>query len=250
MLSSTAVAEPSEGYQTALRHRAKAMGLEVRTLQELSSGKNANCPTVQPVKDLNLDEWIRASWFVQKQQVVEYQPVENNFCTVATYESEGATVPFFGGKVISVYNYGKASAVDGEGVGAVKSDDPFTLCARLPDEDKTSELIVAPCFLPNALGGDYWVIAAGPSNDNYEWALVSGGQPDVRYADGCTTGKKTNGGGLWMFSRKPVADKETIDMMLNVLKEKGYTTSLLNDVVQEGCSYDDMARCKGDSCPN
>ena len=40
-----------------------------------------------------------------------------------------------------------------------------TLCARVPDKDKASELLVAPCFLPNFLAGPYWVLATGSDKD-------------------------------------------------------------------------------------
>ena len=52
----------------------------------------------------------------------------------------------------------------GEPLNAV---DPATglpgmvLCARQPDAVSTSALLVAPCFLPNVFGGDYWVVAVG-----------------------------------------------------------------------------------------
>merc|ERR1712224_1105690 len=65
------------------------------------------------------------------------------------------------------------------------------LCARQKDPNAPGELLVAPCFLPNIFAGPYWVLTVGEDADgDYEWTIVSGGQPTVQYPDGCTT-KKT-----------------------------------------------------------
>merc|ERR1712013_390615 len=64
------------------------------------------CPTVTPVDpdDFDIEEWTRATWYVQEQQENSYQSAEDLFCVTATYNLEGAGVPFFSGTVISVYN--------------------------------------------------------------------------------------------------------------------------------------------------
>ena len=55
---------------------------------------------------------------------------------------------------------------------------------------------------------------------------------------GCTTKLTgTNGAGLWLFSRKPVADVADITTMRQMLTDAGYTTSQLLPVGQQGCSY-------------
>merc|ERR1711907_495341 len=104
---------------------------------------------------------------------------------------------------------------------------------------------VAPCFLPNILSGDYWVLAAGPRADNYEWAIVSGGQPDQKFSDGCTT-KQTgvNGAGFWFFTRAKVASKKTLEQMEQVAQNLGFTLSQLHDVAQDGCLYNDAKLIK------
>ena len=97
---------------------------------------------------------------------------------------------------------------------------------------------MAPCFLPNLFAGDYWVIAVGPSSDNYEWAIVSGGQPTVQYEDGCTTRNDTvNHSGFWFLTRNQTVNNTLLEIMSDIAKDKGFTTSLLNDVKQEGCKY-------------
>lgn len=193
---------------------------------------NAQCPQVQPMSGVNLTEWIRATWYVQEQQLTSYQKKEDLFCVVATYAQEDKTVPFFSGNVLAVHNYANKDHIN----GAIPSD--VTLCARQPDKKKTGKLLVAPCFLPNALSGDYWVLAAGPSPDNYTWAVVTGGQPTVQFPDGCTTKEDSiNNSGLWIFHRQPVAPAADLVMAKNELKLAGYTLSRLQPVPQEGCYY-------------
>ena len=132
------------------------------------------CPRVATQGGFNLTEWVRASWFIQEQQVNGFQQPENLYCVVATYELEGRDVPLWEGTVVSVYNYANTGAVNGPG----SDPEQEPLCARLIDPEQPSNSIVnAPCFLPNALAGPYWVVAAGPSPDRYEWGIVSGGQP-------------------------------------------------------------------------
>ena len=38
----------------------------------------------------DLDEWVRASWYIQEQQITKYLPLEKNYCCVATC---AATLP-------------------------------------------------------------------------------------------------------------------------------------------------------------
>lgn len=203
-----------------------------------------SCPAVSPLADLNFTEFIRATWFVQKQQVTGYQKPSDLFCVTATYNDEGKkTVGGLGSKAISVYNYQNEDKVNGKPGGAITGDKgSIVLCARMKDHGTPSKLLVAPCFLPDFLAGDYWVVAAGKNANGYEldWAIVSGGQPTEKYADGCTTKKTgTNGSGFWFFTRARVASAETLQAMEAAAKGLGYTTSQLIDVPQAGCTYAD-----------
>ena len=194
----------------------------------------AKCPSVSVVENFNVSEYIKSRWYIQRQQETSYLPLSTNYCVAARYRQTNKTVPFFSGKVLLVYNNADKDKVNGQKLNSNNQ----TLCARIPDETQPAKLLVAPCFLPNVLAGDYWVIAAGPNNDNYQWAIVSGGPPTQQYPDGCTTKQSgVNGSGLWLFSRKPVAGNATIETMLNILKKKGYTTRFLNPVEQKNCQY-------------
>lgn len=144
-------------------------------------------------------------------------------------------MPFFKGTVVTVYNYANVGAVNGPN----QNQNNMTLCARAVDEKDSSKLAVAPCFLPNILAGPYWVLGIGKANDGtYEWAIVIGGEPSVKWDDGCTTKEEgTNGAGLWLFTRTPNPPMATLAKMHALLKQKGVARSRLHPVAQDGCSY-------------
>jgi len=199
----------------------------------------STCPSVTTVGSdhFNLTEWVRKTWYIQEQQVVDYQPLSSFFCVAATYNVEGKSVPLFKGTVVTVYNYGNKDTVN----GALQNANNMTLCARALNAKDASKLAVAPCFLPNLLAGPYWVIGVGEdegTQGEYSWAVVIGGEPSVQWPDGCTTKEQgTNGAGLWLFTRNPVATEHQLDKMHSLLKSKGIATSRLHSVAQAGCSY-------------
>ena len=201
----------------------------------------SNCTTVAPISGLNFTEFLRATWFVQKQQETGYLKPADFFCVTATYNDEGKkTLGGLGAKAISVYNYQNSGAVNGKPGGAITGKGSIVLCAREQDKSVPSKLLVAPCFLPNFLAGDYWVVGIGEdaATKKHTWAIVSGGQPTVEYADGCTTKKTgTNGSGFWFFTRAQVATPAVLAEMEAAAKKLGFTTSQLIDVPQAGCKY-------------
>jgi len=210
---------------------------------------SSDCPPVTPKQDFNITEFVRATWYVQEQQANAYQQESDLYCVAATYNEEGKKVPFFKRPAITVYNYANKDKVN----GALSNPKKRVLCGRQPDKDEPAKLSVAPCFLPNIFAGPYWVLGAGPSNDNYEWMVVSGGQPTEKYDDGCTTKKDSiNNSGLWILARQQVIKDEHLATAKSILVDKGYTLSQLKKVPQEGCKYDgafikDNAHSKGDA---
>merc|ERR1719453_2139326 len=136
-----------------------------------SSTAPASCPTVATVgsRNFNLTEWVRATWFIQEQQIVDYQPLSSFYCVAATYDLENAHVPLFHGTVVTVYNYANKDEVNGPNQNA----NNMTLCARAVNATDSSRLAVAPCFLPNFLAGPYWVLGLGTAaHGTYEWAAI------------------------------------------------------------------------------
>jgi hypothetical protein len=195
----------------------------------------SRCPNVQPAQDLDLDEFTRASWYVQEQQVNSYQSEDQLQCVVATYDAGVSSFweePLFhNGAVLSVYN-----SYEG-GRPTVESGSPANrLCASVTN--RVGKLLVAPCFLPSWFGGKYWVIGfSTDSNGQYEWAVISGGRPTHEYSDGCTTGTGYFNSGLWIFSRTPELSAEKLAEAKNFLVQKGYTLRLLKKVRQTNCLY-------------
>jgi len=194
------------------------------------------CEALDIQVDVDLNEWTRATWYIQEQQVTGYQPEESLHCVTATYErGTDAWVPFFHGEVIEVYNQANLGAVN----GPLQNDDDQTLCARLQDDSEPGKLSVAPCFLPNLLSGPYWIIAVGKAGSGkYDWAAVIAGEPTEKFHDGCTTATTgINGAGLWLLSRAPVASEEAVKDMKAALAAQGVATSQLRQVAQAGCTY-------------
>ena len=193
------------------------------------------CPYIPPIQHFNTSEYIRATWYIQQQQITDYQPKESLFCVAQTLNQSNKKILFYSGKVIDVYNYGNLNEVN----GSPENYKNTTLCARQPNQRQPSQLINAPCFLPNILAGPYWIIAVGPNNTHYEWAIISGGPPTVKYPDGnCSTSLKgVNGSGLWLFTRERNGIKY-IPKMRSILINLGYTTSQLLDVNQTNCKYE------------
>lgn len=204
-----------------------------------------SCKSVAPVDpaEFDVDEWTRATWYVQEQQINGYQPAEDLFCVSATYNLENKRVPFFAGTTISVYNVATESDFEENGAEGT------VLCGRVRDEDKGSTLSVAPCFLPNIFSGPYWPVYIETNGTEYTVAVVSGGQIEVESGtdeDGnqlCTTKEEgVNGAGLWIFSRVPEDSTETMDRVKQEMNKLGIATSSLVNVVQGSDCEDSYSR--------
>jgi hypothetical protein len=197
----------------------------------------SSCPDIQPAAGLNLTKWVEKTWYVAQQQLNGYQKISELFCTLATYDvNRSQHVPFFKGDVVSVHNYENQNHVNGK-VENTDVNIPSGLCARAVNETRPSQLSVAPCFLPNLLGGPYWIISFDELE--YEWGVIAGGKPTVQFPDGCTT-KETgvNGSGLWIFVRDPLKNNQAVANARDSLIKMGYTLSRLLNVTQEGCKYE------------
>eukprot|EP00928_Gymnodinium_smaydae_P088951 TRINITY_DN72981_c0_g1_i1.p2 TRINITY_DN72981_c0_g1~~TRINITY_DN72981_c0_g1_i1.p2 ORF type:complete len:277 (+),score=74.29 TRINITY_DN72981_c0_g1_i1:162-992(+) len=194
-------------------------------------------------ENVSIDEWTRATWYIQEQQITGYQKAESLYCVTATYNLENQKVPkifpgvppWWDGTVVTVYNYANKYRAN----GPLQNEDNSTLCGRVEDPEEPGKLLVAPCFLPNYLAGPYWIVEIGRDEKGaYEWAVVVGGEPTIPFADGCTTQETgVNNAGLWLLSRTPTASEEQLFEMRAALKEKGLSTERLLKVEQEGCNY-------------
>lgn len=106
------------------------------------------------------------------------------------------------------------------------------ICAAVVNAT-AGKLEVAPCFLPKALSGPYWVVAFSKEDG---WALVSGGPPTIPSGTGCKTGDGVNGSGLWIFTRFQERNETTLDKVRAIAVAKGFDLSVLNDCTQTNCT--------------
>jgi len=198
----------------------------------------ADCKTVTAQKNFNVDEYARATWYIHQQMAVKYLPVDQNYCVYAEYKKTTDTG-------LHVHNYANEGGVNGK---VEDSDQAVKLlggiCAEITDANQPAKLSVGPCRLPTFTYGPYWIIAAGPTHDNYEYALVSGGQPTNETPNGCSTGTGINGSGLWIFSRSQERNETLVNLMRGVAKEQGFDISVLNNVKQAGCLYKPASKGK------
>lgn len=230
-----------------------------------SNNRDAQCPprgfsrrAAENVRTggFSLDEYVSRPWHVQMQVPIVYQPVENLFCVRATYallsESEsraeaetdtetGMDQGVFDDDIrISVVNECRRRSVEGPSCGTKN----MPLCARTssraarkPDTEPQGRLQVGPCFLSSVFYGPYWVVAYG----NGEWVVVSGGEPEnqgEKTDNTCTTEtERVNGSGLWIMTRKQVADKDIIQAAVNAAEKLGFDVAMLVPVAQKGCVY-------------
>eukprot|EP00933_Yihiella_yeosuensis_P050304 TRINITY_DN48079_c0_g1_i1.p1 TRINITY_DN48079_c0_g1~~TRINITY_DN48079_c0_g1_i1.p1 ORF type:complete len:250 (-),score=61.51 TRINITY_DN48079_c0_g1_i1:271-1020(-) len=212
-------------------------------------GADAACKQLEVQQNFNVSEFIRATWYVQYQQKNGYQQPDSLNCVAATYNEtyhgKKKWVPFFKGEVITVFN--DCRLKDGTVCNDFTNPDfkpsfAIPLCARITNPAEPAKLYVAPCLLPNFLSGDYWVAAAGPTPDNYQYAVIVAGQPTVELSDGCTTPDScTNPSqwncGLWVFTRDPNPDFKYIAALKDIVNEKGLSTQKLIRVDHEKCDY-------------
>lgn len=196
---------------------------------------NATCPVVETVADFNIESYAARPWYSHQQAVNLYLPKRLNYCVRAEYNvRDRPSIPWR--YTVDVYN--KAQDKNG-------NIQDGNLCAYQTDLDngQPGKLAVAPCYLPKAFAGPYWVLLY---NEEEGYALISGGQPSIPSYDqdgmflGCRTGRGINNSGLWIFSRSPLRDEDLIASVRAKAVEMGIDVTILNDVDQEGCYDDDL----------
>lgn len=182
------------------------------------------CPPLgfNSVPNLNLTAYISAPWYVQEQLPISFMgedPYLDVYCVRAKYEPLAGP----GGdptQGLRVKNYANRGRVNGpaqgtSGVGnASRQANQFASfeLVAVPDPaaagtpQATSQLLVGPAFVLPALrsgrapagsgAGQYWVVAVGSRQgelsgaqvaSQYDWAIISGGAPEVELTGGCST---------------------------------------------------------------
>eukprot|EP00490_Sorites_sp_Unknown_P017514 CAMPEP_0114669406 /NCGR_PEP_ID=MMETSP0191-20121206/38022_1 /TAXON_ID=126664 /ORGANISM="Sorites sp." /LENGTH=377 /DNA_ID=CAMNT_0001925009 /DNA_START=42 /DNA_END=1175 /DNA_ORIENTATION=- len=200
--------------------------LKVAQTQSFMAPSPTQCPPAgfDTVKDLDLNKFISKRWYIQQQMAVNYLPASQNRCVYAEYQLREKS---FWGYDVSVHNYAEEVAPPHK-----VHDSGKTLCAKVVDKAR-GKLEVAPCFLPTAAAGPYWVL---DYSEEEGYALISGGAPKETGTDGCRTGTGTNGAGLWIFTRQQKRDEALLQKVRTIAKNKGFDLSVLGDVDQSDCS--------------
>ncbi|MGB5161917.1 MAG: lipocalin family protein [Thermoanaerobaculia bacterium] len=153
----------------------------------------AKAPPLGVVEEVDLDRYL-GTWF----EIASYPAWFAKNCTGVTAEyslREG------GG--ISVVNRCYKGALDGklkEARGRAKVVDP-----------ETNSKLKVSFFGP--FWGNYWILELDP---DYRWVVV--GEPKRKY--------------LWILSRTPSLDQDTLDEILSRLPEKGYSRDRLQWTLQ------------------
>jgi len=180
------------------------------------------CPPVGTQPDFNLTEYVSKRWYVQQQMQVDTLPDGATDCYSAQYTLRRRP-SFIFGYTVTVAN--SAKGADGSQVGG-------NICALVPNAREPAKLRVAPCFVPSAFAGPYWILA---HNEQEGYAVVSGGQPTIQTPDGCRTGTGTNNAGLWIFTREIFPSQDIVDKAREIASQKGFDLSVLNVVSHTDC---------------
>merc|ERR1712188_303568 len=193
----------------------------------LSWASAQECPPVPLQQAFNITKYA-GLWYGQMQQPVVYLPPWTNYCVTANYTITSPTT-------VGVYNYANSFEVNGPAKGG-------PLCAVVKDPSQPSKLSVGPCALSPDNYGPYWVLKTGPSDaKQYEYTLLSGGQPTVSTGNGCRTGFGVNGSGLWILTREPQPSGDIVQSLVQYAQSIGFDTSVLRPIEQEGCKYAPVA---------
>lgn len=199
----------------------------VALLSALMAAEGSQCPPANfsTVTNFDLDSYISAKWYIQQQMAVSYLPESQNRCVTAEYSLAGKKT--FWGYDVLVKNHA-------EEVAPPHKAHDGNLCAKIVDRD-AGKLEVAPCFLPTALSGAYWVL---DYSEEEGYAIVSGGAPTHSSNGACSTGTGVNGAGLWIFTRQQKRDEGLVQKARQIAASKGFDLSVLNDVDQTACGAD------------
>merc|ERR1711862_842783 len=164
-------------------------------------------------------------WYVQQQAEISYLSRDRFYCVRAEYNIRNRNT--FWGYSVDVFNY--AEDADGNSSGGGGG-----LCAAYDDSGDPAKLNVAPCFLPKALAGPYWVLAY---NESEGYALIVGVQPTIKTKDGlCVPGTGINSSGLWIFTRKQERDEGLIKKVRDIATGQKIDVSILLDVDRSNCT--------------
>lgn len=74
-------------------------------------------------------------------------------------------------------------------------------------------------------------------NEEYSWAIVIGGSPDIPTLYGCKGNNEELEQGIWIYSRRKVMDTSLVNSVFTRAEKKGLDVYLLKRVDHEDCLY-------------
>lgn len=226
-------------------------GTPPRSLRSETEAEQISCPPAgfKTKRNFQVLNYIKKSWYPLKQLAVRFQQPESFYCVRAQYSLDTKRNWWcFLFRVcdrtrINVLNQGRLGSVDGKETQA-------KLKGIAMNPHDASKLKVAPRFLPtNLLGGPYWVIEAGSyaelldqnktsgfTSTDYEWAIITGGEPKLESNGKCVTGTgDRNSNGIWLFSSNPDPPAGVLEKLEQLAQQHGIDTSVLLPVTQDSC---------------
>jgi len=209
---------------------------------------SSKCPpkNFQTKEYLDIKTFFHGDWYSLYQLVQKFQPIETFNCVKANYKivQKKKWWCYFTKcddvyEEVQIFNQGYNN----------KTEELNEIELRgIPNSQSSSKATVGPTFLPKIFYGDYFIMAANTyeslqtqsfltsDTNNYELAIISGGEPKIETENGCTTGVGSNNNkGLWILSRKQIITNDQRMQILNIVKELGYDITLLLPVKQSGC---------------
>eukprot|EP00213_Chloropicon_mariensis_P005728 CAMPEP_0197473944 /NCGR_PEP_ID=MMETSP1309-20131121/5383_1 /TAXON_ID=464262 /ORGANISM="Genus nov. species nov., Strain RCC998" /LENGTH=234 /DNA_ID=CAMNT_0043013355 /DNA_START=111 /DNA_END=815 /DNA_ORIENTATION=- len=216
---------------------SKQTGADVDKSEDNSSASSVQCPpaSFKRFKELNLSAWTEHEWYVQQQQKVRFQ--DDYFCVRAEYKPTEVPSSF---EMLFSATPDLSGFRNGE-------ERFFPLMTTIDDmEDPSMQSLgfveeQVRTIMPDYKGpiGELWVLYAGPTQDNYSYGIVSGGPPKRSGENGCIAGDEEEiyGSGLWLYTKDPIPEEGTIEMLREKAKELGFDLGVLKNVTQEGCTY-------------
>jgi hypothetical protein len=215
----------------------------------LWNNRNSVCPPdgFGALENFDVNSYVSARWYIQKQIPVSYQPLDEFYCVTADYSIDKRFCLFCNfGVVIAISNRARKNSVTGTPQGGPSRF--FRGIVRRPNrkEAKVTVSAFGAQFLPRS---NYWVVAAGTYQDvlqnitstgtKYEWAIITGGSPTKEGAKGkCLPDPGfADFLGMWMFTRDAVPSAAVIAAIERYADSMGLDTTAWLPVKQEGCVY-------------
>jgi len=234
--------------------RSLSVGRFFNKVLGIRGGNDSVCPPegFDALKEFDLESYISAPWYIQRQIPVAYQPVESLYCVRAEYFEDSSFCLSCNDKPrVIINNSANRGSVDGEQIGGDGGNRLFRGIVRDPENEPAK---ISVGYFADILTqrSTYWVVAAGTyddlplldgetSNGNmYEWAIVTGGSPTKEGKDGkCLPDPGLlNFAGMWMFTRDATPSEEVVSAIDQYAsKTLGLDTTAWLPVEQEGCVY-------------